>query len=370
MRISNNAGALGQGPLHGIRILEFTGLGPTPFAAMMLADMGADVLRITRHDADDGADDPLHRGRPALPLDLKQAADVAQARALADRADVVLEGYRPGVMERLELGPDVLCARNERLVYARMTGWGQTGPLAHKAGHDINYIALTGGLHMVGPADRPPPPPLNLVGDFGGGALFAVTGILAALIERQASGRGQTIDIAMVDGATELLTQIHGWRASGMWRPEREANMLDGGAYFYRCYETADGGHMAVGAIEPQFHAALIAGLDLDPADFADQRDPAHWTERSDRLAARFRMLPRDAWEARFSGLDACVTPVLTLDEAKQHPANRDRAVYQPDNALPAPAPRFGRTPAMAARPVEHADARAHRWIGGDAQTD
>ncbi|MFC3712896.1 CaiB/BaiF CoA transferase family protein [Sphingoaurantiacus capsulatus] len=343
------------GPLVGVRVLELAGLGPTPFAAMMLADLGASVLRIDRTggpavSAGDSRLDTLNRSRPSLALDLKSPEAMATIAALVARADVLIEGYRPGVAERLGLGPDALHAINQRLVYARMTGWGQTGPLALKAGHDINYLALTGGLHMIGPGDRPPPPPLNLVGDFGGGGMFAVTGILAALVERATSGKGQVIDCAMVDGATTLLAQAYAWRDMNFWTDDRGENLLDGGAYFYRCYETADGGYLAVGAIEPQFHSAFIEGLGLDPADFDGQMDRRHWAARAARIAEVVRSRTRDDWVAAFDPFDACVSPVLTPAEAPAYHANAARDVFI--GGAPAAAPRFDRTPGRTGKPT------------------
>jgi alpha-methylacyl-CoA racemase len=331
-------------PLAGIRVLEFAGLGPTPFAGMMLADLGAEVTQVERPgapavSAGDPALDTLQRGRLSLPLDLKDPAAVAEIDARIAKTDVVLEGYRPGVMERLGLGPDRLTALNPKLVYARMTGWGQTGPLAMKAGHDINYIALTGGLHMIGPADRPPVPPLNLVGDFGGGGMFVVTGILAALVERAATGRGKVIDAAMVDGAAVLLAHTYGWRKMGFWSDERGSNLLDGAAYFYRCYRTADDKFIAVGAIEPQFHAQFIEGLGLPLAEFGDHMDRAHWAARSAQIEAVVAARTRDEWEVIFAPLDACVSPVLAPGEVEAYPANAARHVFK--DGAPAPAPRF-----------------------------
>lgn len=354
MAVENDASA--AGPLSGIRIVEFAGLGPTPFAAMLLADYGADVLRIDRKgqpdlSPGDGRQDFLNRSRSSVALDIKSPEGLALARRLIGKADVLLEGYRPGVMERLQLGPEAAFALNPRLVYARMTGWGQTGPLAHKAGHDINYVALTGGLHMMGSADAPPPPPLNVVGDFGGGGMLVVSGILAALVERQSSGRGQIVDAAMIDGAALLLTQLYAWKAMGFWSSRRAANLLDGGAYFYRCYETAEG-YVAVGAIEPQFHAALIAGLGLNLEDFSDHMNRALWPERSRQLEALFKTRTRDEWIAMLASFDACVSPVLTQDEAVRHPANTGRDVFtRGDSPQPNPAPRFSRTPAQIRRP-------------------
>lgn len=362
-----------SGPLSAIRVIEFAGLGPTPFSCMMLADMGANVLRIDKLgapplSAGDARLDYLNRSRPSIALNLKSPDGVALARDLVSQADVLVEGFRPGVMERLGLGPEELMAANARLIYARMTGWGQSGPLAQKAGHDINYLALTGGLHLIGPADRPPPPPLNLTADFGGGAMFMIAGVLAALVARATTGVGQVIDAAMVDGASSLLTQIFAWKDMGFWRNEREANLLDGAAYFYRCYETADGEYIAVGAIEPQFHAELLRGLGLDPAEFPDHMNRAFWAERSERLAAIFRTRRRDEWVEAFEPFDACVTPVLTLGEAVSHPANMARQVHVADahGAQPAPAPRFQRTPSRIAAdpglPGEGGAARLRDW--------
>jgi alpha-methylacyl-CoA racemase len=361
------------GPLAGIRVIEFAGLGPTPFAAMMLADFGAQVLRIEKLGAPpvspgDRKFDFLNRGRPSIALDLKSPDGIALARALLASADVLLEGYRPGVMERLGLGPDPLMTEHPRLVYARMTGWGQEGPLALKAGHDINYIAMTGGLYMIGEADRPPPPPVNLFGDFGGGSMFVITGILTALIERAMSGRGQIVDAAMTDGAAMLLTQIFAWQAMGFWTPGRATNLLDGAAYFYRCYETLDGGYVAVGALEPQFHDEMIRGLGLDPADFPDQLDRSLWPARAQIVAALFLTRTRDAWVEAFAPYDACVTPVLTMDEAIVHPANacRQAHVTRASGTQPSPAPRLSRTPAVIGAepgmPAEGGADALHMW--------
>jgi alpha-methylacyl-CoA racemase len=342
-----------SGPLAGIRVVEFAGLGPTPFAAMMLADLGAEVLRIEKLGAPpaspgDRKFDFLNRGRPSIALDLKSHDGIALARDLVAKADVLLEGYRPGVMERLGLGPDALLGAHPRLVYARMTGWGQEGPLARKAGHDINYIAMTGGLYMMGEADRPPTPPVNIYGDFGGGSMFVITGILAALLERATSGRGQVIDAAMIDGASMLLTQIFSWKAMGVWTAGRSTNLLDGAAYFYRCYETADEGYIAVGALEQNFHDELVRGLGMDPAEFPDRLDPTCWPERARRFAAMFRTRSRDAWVETFAPYDACVTPVLTPEEAVTHPVNasRNAHIIGPLGVQPSPAPRLSRTPA------------------------
>lgn len=342
----------GAGALVGVRVVELAGLGPAPFAAMMLADHGAEVIRIHGPrprlgiPGVDTAQDVLARSRPSLAVDLKTAAGRALALDLIARADGLIEGFRPGVAERLGLGPEACLARNPRLAYGRMTGWGQHGPLAERAGHDINYIALTGLLAATGPAERPVPP-LNLVGDFGGGGAMLAFGLLAAILSARATGAGQVIDAAMTDGAALLTTMIHGFRAVGAWDGGREANLLDGGAYFYGTYACADGRFVAVGAIEPQFHAQLLAGLGLDPATF-DPADRAGWPDARARLAAAFARHPRDRWAALFAATDACVTPVLDWDEAMAHPHNRARGTFVTVDGLPqpAPAPQFGRTPA------------------------
>ena len=362
-----------KGPLAGIRVLELAGLGPTPFGAMVLADFGAQVLRVERlgQTSVAGGDERynyLNRNRRAIALDLKAEQGLAFARTLASRADVLIEGFRPGTMERLGLGPADLMEDNPRLIYARMTGWGQTGPLAQAAGHDINYLAMTGALYLIGQPDRPPQPPLNLVGNFGGGGMAMVAGILAALVERGTSGRGQVIDAAMIDGASLLMTQVFAWSRMGIWRQGRGGNLLDGSAYFYRCYETADGRHIAVGALEPQFHALFVKTIGLDPSDYADHLNPAHWEERGATVAAIIRTRTRDEWIAAFQGIDACVSPVLSPQEALSHPANIERGVHVgPDDARqPAPAPRLSRTPgalqAMPSLPGEGGMAALEQW--------
>ena len=347
------------GALRAIRVLEFTGLGPTPFAAMMLADHGAQVLRVERIGAVSAAGgdehfNHLHRNRPAVAIDLKDSAGLALARHLAACADVLIEGYRPGTMERLGLGPDDLLPANPRLIYARMTGWGQDGPLARTAGHDINYLAMTGALYVMNPAGDVPVPPINLVANFGGGGMAMVAGILAALVERATSGQGQVIDAAMVDGASLLMTQVFAWTHMGIWREGRGNNLLDGSAYFYRCYRAACGGWIAVGALEPQFHDLFIAGLGLDPTQFPDHLDPAHWAARAERIAAVIARRSRAEWVARFADSDACVTPVLSPAEAAVHPANRARAMHGggPAAPQPMPAPRLSRTPGSLRRPA------------------
>ncbi|WP_332679224.1 CaiB/BaiF CoA transferase family protein [Brevundimonas sp.] len=334
-------------PLSGLRILEFDGLGPVTFAGMVLADLGADVLRLTR-GAGAGAPvfaevggEVLHRGRSSVAVNLKDAGDRDAILELVGVADGLIEGFRPGVMERLRLGPDVCAARNPRLVYGRVTGWGQTGPKAAEVGHDINYIALSGALHPMGEPDRPPRPPLNLIGDYGGGAMMLVTGVLAGLIEARRTGAGRVVDAAMTDGSALLMSLFHALSGRGLWRGERGANLLDGGAPFYRCFTCRDGRFVAVGALEPQFYSALLAGLGVNE-DEAPQYDMANWPGLHARLEAIFASRDRDDWAAVFEGTDACVTPVLTLAEAPHHPHNAARNTFAAGRALqPAPAPRF-----------------------------
>ncbi len=334
------------GPLAGVRIVEFESIGPGPYGAMLLADLGAEVLRIARPGADRGAliadlgGAVLHRSRRAITLDLKAAADLELALRLIGRADGLIEGLRPGVMERLGLGPEEALVLNPRLIYGRITGWGQEGPLARTAGHDINYIALSGALGAMGSADGPPLPPLNLVGDFGGGGLYLAFGMLAALIEAGRTGKGQVVDAAMLDGAASQMALIYAWRAGGTWSDTRGANLLDGGAPFYRCFACSDGRFVAVGALEPQFFAALMAGLGLE-AEGWDQNDRAAWPRLAARIAGVFATAARDDWAARFEGTDACVSPVLSLTEAPQHPHNRARGTFTGPPDQPAPAPRF-----------------------------
>jgi alpha-methylacyl-CoA racemase len=331
------------GPLAGLRVLELAGLGPAPYACMLLADMGAEVLRVDRPGG--ASYEVIDRGRRSVSIDLKKPGAAELVLRLADRADVLVEGFRPGVAERLGVGPDVCLERNPRLVYARMTGWGQQGPLAPRVGHDINYAALTGALAAIGEPGRKPVPPLNLVADFGGGSMFLVTGVLAALVERATSGRGQVVDAAMVDGVTSLLSMTYGFRAAGSWRDERGSNLLDGGAPFYDTYRCADGGYVAVGALEPQFWAVVVATLGLQ--DLPEQYDAARWPELRARLTEAFAARTRDEWAEVFADLDACVSPVLALGEAAGHPHVRARGtVVEVDGVpQPAPAPRFSRTP-------------------------
>jgi alpha-methylacyl-CoA racemase len=342
-----------MGPLAGVKVLELEAIGPGPFCAMMLADMGADVLLVDRPtDPRLGFDrerrtDAMLRGRRSVTLDLKSPDGVAAALALAARADAVIEGFRPGVMERLGLGPDVLLARNPKLVYGRMTGWGQDGPLAPRAGHDINYIALSGALHAIGRAGGAPVPPLNLVGDFGGGGMLLAFGIACALLEAQRSGQGQVVDAAMVEGASLLATMFAGMLAAGRWSEARGENVLDSGAPWYDTYETRDGRFVAVGSIEPKFYAELLACLGLAGEELPEQNDRSGWPVVRRRLAEVFRSRTRDEWCAAFEGSDACFAPVLTFSEAREHPHNLARRAYVTvgDVPQPAPAPRFSRTP-------------------------
>ena len=351
-----------MGPLKGFRIVEMGGIGPGPMCAMLLADMGADVVRIERPGGDAlGLKTParynlLLRGRPRVALDLKRPADFDMALALIDQADALTEGFRPGAMERLGLGPDVCLARNPRLVYGRMTGWGQDGPLAHAAGHDLDYIALTGALAAIGRAGEPPAPPLNLVGDFGGGALYLAFGIVCALLEARGSGQGQVVDAAMVDGAASLMTMFYGLAAAGALSPKRGDNVLDSGAPYYEVYCCADGNWLAVAAIEMPFRLALFRLLGLDEADAVASEDRAEWPRVKALIAGRIGERSRDEWSAVFEGSDACTAPVLTLAEAPQHPHNRARATFVEIGGIvqPAPAPRFSRTqPVTPSPPAE-----------------
>jgi alpha-methylacyl-CoA racemase len=348
-----------SGPLAGIRVLEMEAIGPVPWAGMMLADMGADVLRVDRPIAADlglKRDERYEfsaRGKRSVALDVKTPEGVSKALDLVAHADVLLEGLRPGVMERLGLGPDECLARNPALVYGRMTGWGQTGPLAQTVGHDINYIATTGVLHAMGPPGRPPQVPLNLVGDFGGGGMLLVVGVLAALFERRGSGLGQVVDAAMVDGSLALMAPVLGRWHAGEWTDHRQQNLLDGAAHFYTTYETADGKYVAVGAIESRFYAALLAGLNLAAEALPAQHDKAAWPGMRDRVAAIFRTQTRDHWCGVFAGTEACVSPVLSLRELAAEPQlSHRRSFVEVDGALhPAPAPRFSRTPGSISGP-------------------
>jgi len=345
-----------MGPLDGVRVIEIASLAPAPFGCMVLADLGADVLRVDRADRSGPRVgprvgppvDPLQRGRRSIGLNLKDPSGVDLLLRLIEGADVLVEGFRPGVAERLGFGPEECARRNPRLIFGRMTGWGQEGPLAPTAGHDIDYIGISGALAPIGRAGERPVPPLNLVGDFGGGGMLLAVGILAALVERERSGLGQVVDAAMVDGSALLTSFIYGMRATGTWRDERGSNMLDGGAPWYDTYETADGGYLAVGAIEPQFYAALLDGLGLADADLPAQLDPSGWPELRRRFAEVFATRDRDEWTEIFAGTDACVSPVLSMTEAIKHPHAVARKAFIDVGgvAQPAPAPRFGRSAA------------------------
>ncbi|MGI9647431.1 MAG: CaiB/BaiF CoA transferase family protein [Acidimicrobiia bacterium] len=342
-----------MGPLHDVTVIELGGIGPVPFAGMLLSDLGASVVRIDQVDAAGGsrADEPLLRGRRSVAIDLKQSDGRDLALRLASRSEALIEGFRPGVAERLGVGPDECLAANPALVYGRMTGWGQDGPLASAAGHDINYIALAGVLDMIGPAGGPPTVPLNLVGDFGGGGMLLALGVVSAVLEARSSGRGQVVDAAMVDGAALLSTMMHGFLAQGLWTTERGSNVLDGGAPFYGVYETSDGGYLTVGAIEPAFYRELVARLELD--DLPDQYDRSQWLEVRRRLAETFATRPLAHWQEVLEGTDACFAPVLTVEEAAGHPHNQARGTFVDVAGVrqPSPAPRFSRTPAGLPQP-------------------
>jgi alpha-methylacyl-CoA racemase len=343
------------GPLTGIRVVELAGLGPVPHACMVLADLGADVVRVDRPGGGNGlaANDVLGRSRRSLAVDLKHPAGSEVVLRLVESADVLVEGLRPGVTERLGVGPQACLERNPRLVYGRMTGWGQDGPLAARVGHDLNYLAISGALGAVGEPGRKPVPPLNLVGDFGGGSMLLVSGVLAALVERATSGRGQVVDAAMVDGVSTLMAMTWAFRATGSWADERGVNILDGGAPFYDTYACADGGYLAIGALEPQFWAVVVEVLGLQDAPAQYDRD--RWPELRRRIAVAVASRPRDEWAAVFEPLDACVSPVLTLGEAAAHPHMVSRgAVTDLGGGVlqPAPAPRFSRTPGSVSRPA------------------
>jgi alpha-methylacyl-CoA racemase len=339
-----------SGPLVGLRVVELAGIGPGPHAAMLLADLGADVVRVERPDGGlqlaPGAQDQMLRGRRSVLLDLKDPAHRETLLRLVERADVLIEGLRPGITERLGVGPADCQARNPRLVYARMTGWGQDGPLARRAGHDINYIALSGVLHAIGPAGGKPVPPLNLVGDFGGGSMFLVMGVLAALWERERSGAGQVVDAAMVDGVSALAQMFWSLRACGLWSETRGTNLLDSGAPYYDTYRCADGRYVAVGALEPQFYATLLEGLGLSGIELPNQLDPAGWPTLRQRFTTAFAARTRDEWVAVFDGTDACVAPVLSFAEVAAHPhiAARGTIITLDGVTQAAPAPRFSRT--------------------------
>lgn len=364
------------GPLAGVRVLEVAGLGPGPFAAMLLADLGADVVKLDRPGDQKlivapRERDLINRGKRSLVVDLRAEFDRELALALAARADIMLEPFRPGVAERLGIGPDECLERNPRLVYGRMTGWGQHGPAAHTAGHDISYLAPTGALHAIGPAATPVPP-LNIVGDYAGGSLYLVVGLLAALVEARRSGEGQVVDCAIVDGAAHLMTMFHSMLDAGTWQDQRESNLLDGGAPFYAVYETADGGHMAVGAIEDHFYAefARLLGVELDPEQ---QHDRSCWPQTRERIRTAFGTRTRQEWTDIFAGSDACVSPVLRIGESASDPHLSARGTYVEVNGVtqPAPAPRFSRTPPPAPGPPalldEHRDEILADWLTAKA---
>lgn len=358
------------GPLAGVRVVELVGLGPGPFCGMLLADLGAEVLRVDRVEAAAAIDrsrpatNAMQRSKRALGVDLKSAAGVEMFLRLTDRADTMFEVFRPGVAERLGIGPDAVCARNPRLVYGRLTGWGQDGPLAAKAGHDIDYLAIAGALEPLGRAGQPPTPPINVLADFAGGGMLLAYGIVAALLARERTGEGQVIDAAMVDGAAIMLTPFYAARASGFWG-ERGTNMLDTGAPWYDTYETADGKWLSLGAIEPQFYAQLLAGLGLDADELPDQHDRDGWPRLRERFANVIRTRTRDDWEAHFDTFDACVAPALTPIEAPGHPHNVERRVFRELRGVPqpAPAPRFSRTPLGEPTPPEHPGEATHEVL-------
>ncbi|MBL8347202.1 MAG: CoA transferase [Rubrivivax sp.] len=349
-----------SGPLAGLRVIELTAIGPVPFAGAWLADMGADVVRIDRPPGPGATRDVpprfdfYNRNKRSLALDLKQPGSEQTLLAMVERADVLMEGYRPGVAERLGLGPEPCLARNPKLIYGRMTGWGQEGPLAQEAGHDINYLALTGALHCIGAGDRPPSPPLNLVADLGGGAMYLVAGVLAALHEARRSGRGQVVDAAIVDGVAGLMSAFQAYRQQGTWTAGRGENIVDGGAPFFGTYETSDGKFVSVGAIEPHFYANLLSVMGLRAEELPGQNDRAAWPAMRERFATVLRTRTRSQWEVAMAGREACFAPVLDIDEAWAHPHNRARGVHALLDGVqhPNPAPRFSRTPGALRRPA------------------
>ena len=341
-----------MGALRGYKVIELAGIGPAPMGGMILADMGAEVIRIERPGAvDPKVAEPISgRNKKSVVLDLKQDAGKAALMALIEQADALIDPYRPGVCEKLGFGPDECLARNPKLVFARMTGWGQTGPLAQAAGHDLNYIAITGALHAIGRRGERPVVPLNLVGDFGGGGMLLVTGVMGGLLEAAKSGQGQVIDVAMVDGTAQLMWMMQGFQQIGVWNAdEREANLLDGAAHFYDTYECADGKYVAIGAIEPQFYAELLARAEVTDPQFQAQHEAAQWPELKQKLGEVLKTKTRDEWDALMAGSDACFAPVLTMVEATTYSANTERSVYTDVEGLthPTPAPRFSRTPSQ-----------------------
>ncbi len=346
------------GPLQGIRILELAGIGPGPFCGMMLADMGAEVIRIDRpggNPSAEGGHSVLFRNRRSIAVNLKQPRGVETILRLCETADAIFEGFRPGVTERLGVGPDACLARNPKLVYGRMTGWGQDGPLAHTAGHDMNYISLSGALHAIGRRNGPPVPPLNLVGDFGGGGMMLAFGMVCALLEAQKSGKGQVVDSSMVEGSAALMAMFYGMKTQGLYNGQRGSNLLDTGAHFYDVYETSDGKYISVGAIEPQFYAILREKAGLDDPDFNQQMNFPKWPQLTDKLAAVIKTKTRDEWAEIFEGTDACVAPVLDMDEAPKHPHNvaRGSFIEVDGETQPAPTPRFSRSAFDAPSPIK-----------------
>ncbi|MBW1789756.1 MAG: CoA transferase [Deltaproteobacteria bacterium] len=345
-----------MGPLHGVKVVEVGGIGPGPFCGMMLSDMGAEIVRIERKGqfalSEPKFDVPM-RNRRSMEIDLRKQEGVDTVLKLVEQVDALQEGFRPGVMEKLGLGPDVCLKRNPRLVYGRMTGWGQEGPLAKAAGHDINYISLSGALHTIGRKGERPIPPLNLVGDYGGGGMMLAFGIVCALYEAQKSGKGQVVDAAMIDGSAALMAIFYGLKASGFWTDERGANMLDGAAHFYDTYETADGKYVSIGSIEPQFYALLLKHTGIDDPDYQNQFDQTKWPVFKERLTKIFKAKTRDEWCRVMEGTDVCFAPVLSLDEAKDHPQNQTRNTFiEVEGVLqPAPAPRFSRTTSETPKP-------------------
>ena len=368
-----------MGPLKGVKVVEFAGIGPGPFCCMLLADMGADVLRVDRamnvgNDQYEPKYNNLLRGRKNIALDLKHPDGVEAALKLCDQADIIIEGFRPGVMERLGLGPDVVFARNKKVVYGRMTGWGQDGPIAKTPGHDINYIALTGALYAIGSKESGPVPPLNLVGDFGGGALYMAMGALAAYIEAQKSGEGQVVDTSMVEGAASLMTAVYGMLADGRYIEERETNRLDGGCHHYNVYETSDGEHICIGSNEPQFYAEMLKTIGLDQANLPEQTDRKYWPEMTKRLAAIFKTKTREEWTELMEQKEICYAPVLRPSEAIKHHHNVARNTFVEVDGFPqpGPAPKFSRTESMTpmgcAYAGEHTEEALGEW--GFAATD
>lgn len=369
-----------MGPLAGIKIIEVAGIGPGPFTAMMLADMGADVIRVDRAGQVRGGDpatppgDSLNRGRRSIGLDLKSPEGVETLLQLCEQADGLIEGFRPGVAERLGFGPEVVAARNPRLVFGRMTGWGQEGPYAHTAGHDINYIALAGVLDTFRRDGGQPTPPINLVGDFGGGGMLLAFGMVCGLLSAKTTGKGQVVDAAMVDGAATLMSMIWAFKGMGIWNSDRPGtNLLDTGAHFYDTYECADGKWVSIGSIEPQFYAQLLQYTGLEGEDLPHQMDSNEWNAQKERLKAVFKTKTRDEWSAIMEGTDVCFAPVLSMDEATKHPHNVERGTFIELNGItqPAPAPRFSETPGSVQRPPAHAgqhtDEVLGEWLGLDA---